>query len=655
MEGADCPPGRRATSGATRAMMLRVHKGLASVSAEDVWHFLSACVVALAIVQVVILALSLVRVTVTRSLAVGVLGTACGVGCYEWRRQRRNSHPQTESLVVPVHSGRLLALWLGSQSVLSYLALWVAAYVLPDRSFDGNAYHIPTINLWALEGFVHWIPDSIPAARLMNGYPKGMESLSYVVVTAFGDSHLLNTANLLFLPLGVLGITFLSYTLGASPATALLAGAAYVLLPVSVCQASTVYVDSSHASCAIAFMAGVAHALTGIRRGRPLPWGDIPALGGAMGLTVATKASGPMLVALGTGALIAAAAIGARQAAEPKARRWVLRVALFAMAATAMGLLVGGYWYLRNYLITGSPLYPVGLTVGHRMVFPGASLATGIAMDTNTPEIMRPWPGIVRIGLAWLQGLSAWPRSIATVDSRLGGLGYLWILACVPSVLYLLCLTVRERAPTGWRAQFAVLFVVTTVAFVVTPMNWWARYTVWIYALGLPSFAAILERVWIPGRRQSLLGAWALVCLAVLSLEGALCLGAATGEIWPWRERLIPPRIAEKLHWQSAPYYVFPEMRGTVFDELLASDSAVALGPIARDSEGKRRIMGVLSLPIGRRLVFLPHNPDAQVMHSIAVDRVRYVVWDDSLALPDLLARAAIDMQHVGGFWVLRL
>ena len=39
---------------------------------------------------------------------------------------------------------------------------------------------------------------------------------------------------------------------------------------------------------------------------------------------------------------------------------------------TALGLLLGGYWYLRNWLVTGNPLYPVQVDLGAWTLFPGA-------------------------------------------------------------------------------------------------------------------------------------------------------------------------------------------------------------------------------------------------------------------------------------------
>ena len=135
-------------------------------------------------------------------------------------------------------------------------------------SCDGNTYHIPGIHLWALKGNVCWVDPNFQQAKYMNGYPKGVELVAFVLVRAMG-THVVTMANLVFLPLGVLGVACLAQWLRASRPMVLVVAAAYVLVPVNISQAATTYTDSAFASCAVGFIAAIVQAvrrLSGQRR-----------------------------------------------------------------------------------------------------------------------------------------------------------------------------------------------------------------------------------------------------------------------------------------------------------------------------------------------------------------------------------------------------
>ena len=132
----------------------------------------------------------------------------------------------------------------------------MVSYLTLDSSWDGNFYHIPAMSLWAQEGRIHWIAPEFEANSLkyINGYAKGAEVVGYVMALGCGD-FFANTINCMFLPLGILGIALLAVRLGASPMAAVFAGMLSILTPVHIWQASTTYIDSAFASCAIAFFA----------------------------------------------------------------------------------------------------------------------------------------------------------------------------------------------------------------------------------------------------------------------------------------------------------------------------------------------------------------------------------------------------------------
>ena len=404
----------------------------------------------------------------------------------------------------------------------------------------------------------------------------------------------------------------------------------------------------------IAFFAALAHVLSRPRAAPSPPWKMIPILGGAIGLMLGAKASAGPLV--GTG--LAAAGIGTLLARPRGSSRFGSALALFLSIALLFGVSVGGYWYLRNWMRTGSPLYPVGVVAAGHTLFPGLSISEAIHERENTPDTMRTWSAGRRIFFNWAQGGRQWPRSILGADSRQGGLGYLWLLGCLPSMGLLAYRCLRHR---DFRDRFRPVLIVgmaAGIAFLVVPMNWWARYTVWIYGLGLPCFAwarSEIGRSAGPGLMRRI---WLGACFSLLVFEGVWSEGFILGRAYPGPRPLHPADVLRPVNWRWEANYVFPETRGTEFDEILASRDAVAMGPACRE-EGCRfesRIFGQLSYPIGgREIVPLTDPPEPDAAAEIKAKSVRFIIWDAERP-PDLAGDIPVlEIRRVADFWIIVL
>jgi hypothetical protein len=590
-------------------------------------------------------------------VALAILGASLGIGYLEWLRMR----PRKPALPT-LPAGGAEGEWPGGLilvlPILCLAALWGLACMVPDLSWDGRAYHIPTMHFWALRGRVSWIEAYFPATPHMNGYPKGAELVGFVLVRAFGDSRLANTVNLLFLPLGVLGIGLLARALGATARAAVGVASLYVMVPVCVAQSITTYVDAAFACCAITLIAMVVRTVGLLSAGR-VPWALLPPLGGAMGLVVSTKSPGLLGAATAAVVIMLMAAAQVGWGRGRRAGRFAGAAAVFASAALAIAALVGGYWYVRNYLIGGSPLYPAGVHVAGHTIFPGEQIGEVVAAAANTPEYLRGRSGLYRILFTWLQGGTRWPISMADYDSRAGGLGYVWVLGCLPAAVLMLRRMVRRSTSTRLRRTLQAMLLMTGLQFLATPMNWWARYTVWIYALGLPCFAVVVGEVFRDGGAHWAKRLWVRACVAIAMLEGILCLGYVIDHyLCPtWMIHDEPTAMFYPSNWRK-PYWQrqFPQLRGTVLEEILASEDAVAVGPLLPVPEKQALLLGWLSTPIGRRRILsLPQNPGVEAMAKLQAFRARWILWDDSLPLPECLLGVAAERARAGRFTVLKL
>lgn len=591
--------------------------------ARQLGRWLTAYVVALATATLLTLGVSLCGLRISRAVAIAILvaGMASGFAWTRWSAPREASGAPA--------TGRRGGRWIIAAGFAAYLLLWLLAVLTPDWSCDGNAYHIPPVGMWARAGGVRWVDAAW--SSVFNGYPKGLELFAYLLGVTSDGVCAVNAINLVFLPMGCLAVAALARRLGAAPLLALGAGVLVLLVPVHMRQATTTYVDSGFAAAVMAYFAAVVFVADDWLATPTLPTRQALALlGASAGLALGIKASAVAIVAMGA---IGLAVVGVDVSLRRGSRTWI-QVVRGASAGVALALLVGGAWYLRNYLREGSPLYPVGVRFGGYELFPGELASQAMNEVATTPVELRGWADWQRVLFTWAQGLGAWPRSIDGCDARLGGLGFLWLLGGLPASLFLV---VR-----GGANAFAVRLLAGVVAasFLVMPMHWWARYTVWLHALGLPCLAVCAGMLLRPGSRLGRV--WLVVVGLAAAADAAYCV----------------KRMVRELRPGERGNYLFEETRGTRMDDVLTGTQAVAVGPlnsVTARGRFKHNIYGPLSLPLGRRDVFFAGEAGAIVSAYRAGRRFTYVVWDDGMPLPDDLRALAVRVEAVPEFLILTL
>lgn len=611
--------------------------GNAQNAARDCPFFawLSAYLVLLSVIQLGVLGLSLASLRLSRPLAVGVLVVSLAAA---WLVLRG------------LEAGRAIApSWIGVSDygwgwllagafVALYLFLFVCAATVPDLSWDGNSYHIPTIQQWFQHGRVVWV-EGAHAASLpsINGYPKSAELLSLFLCTLIHPA-LANTFNLFYLPLGILGIASIARALGASRPAALAAGAVLLLVPINIGQSPTTYVDSAFSSAVIGWLAVTVR----LRHLDPKRfWLPGLVLGCALGQVIGIKGTGLVLGALGSLALF-----GIHLARRPAPSVRVLVAWWLAVGACALA--VGGFWYARNLAHGYSPLYPVRLSAAGFVLYPGYD-PYALPGTFATDGFIEHWPLPVQVAFTWLQGIWYWPSSIIGFDMRLGGLGFLWPLACLPAIFVLV--RQRVRARTAWRDELVsqplwLLLAIVSAGIVLLPCPWWSRFTIWIYGLGLPCLAAA-QRWWTGRWGRS----WLAACVAIALLEAGIVVAR-------WQVPLLGVAIHDRHGDPQAPRVRIPthfyppwQVRGTILGRLAHSHDAVGVGPLPWYAEP---VVGVLSQPVGARQIhFVPDLEDDFAAWYARV-RPRYVVLDKSPDVPAPMAGLQPQVHQMRSLTVLQ-
>lgn len=622
-----------------------------------------------ATVQVLTLAVSLARWEISRAGAAGIIaaGLLAALGYYRLLRGPATPPGAGSPRPEPKFSGaiRLTVFFVA----LFYFLLWALAYAFPDLGFDGLWYHTPTMHFWSARGYVHWIPCDVPlwTERInhsFNGWPKGVELLGFIGMRAVEVPRLLNGLNLPFLALGVFSIYCLARIWSAPPDLSLLAGSLFIFVPSNIGLSFTTLIDPAAAAFYIALMALTAFVIRMIGEGS-VPGKFLPGLGAALGLALGAKGSAIILPPLAAGLLLCAFLLAGRRTGR---RRWGKAGVIFILGVCLFGAAVGGYWSLRNLVLTGSPVYPVGLEIGGRTIFPGAGMESVLRKPflPGTEE----WPQWRRVFLSWLDNLGQWRVAITRNDHPSGGMGLLWILGGLPALIILIAGTAKRlifsrrgrRRPIAELPFLVVAAMILVLFFFLPPgHNHKTRYVLWLYGPGLAAWAVVLGRARTAGSGvvRRLGGIWALASVAVIIFQGLYCLRyhylrLCRQQRPGYSNAGCPARVWGALAADYPSGYFWEDLPGSAFDSVFNDHRPVALGPLPVMAQP---ILGHLiqNGNFGTREIYFldpARVEDPGNWREVIETRgIRYLIWNQGMPLPLHLRRMAILDEAAGSYF----
>jgi hypothetical protein len=266
-----------------------------------------------------------------------LLGMACVAGllwiglCWAGRPAPAADQGRAERAWLVVW-GLLAAFWLGhvlTSGLLRFPSDW-----------DSLTYHIPLIDQW-LHAHSLYAPDCFHWSN-----PGNNELVGLWLVAPFSGDFLIGLMNL---PAALL-LACAAVELGRG--VGLMRGLAHLAALAVVCNFVVLnqLVDAENdVAAAGLFLAALAYSVRYARQRRPA---DLAFAAVSVGLLAGVK-----FYALGYAAL--AGAVLVLLAAGSGGVGRALKAAGVVLAATAVW---GGYWYVRNTVLTDSPLYPKGLT-----------------------------------------------------------------------------------------------------------------------------------------------------------------------------------------------------------------------------------------------------------------------------------------------------
>ncbi len=346
------------------------------------------------------------------------------------------------------------ALLLGTLAILTYGWILAAAYYLPPRGIDDLCYHLPAVFEYYRSHEIRLLPLFTPQFA----FPENAELLFLWPVLFTHDQGMVDAANVPFVLLSVLTLYALARHFSLPKRDALFAALLYAFCPVVLMQAGVNYVDiivSAFLLLSIYFT---------LRYSEDQHWLDATLAGLSIGLLCGMKYTAPFLVLPLQFLMVPALRKG----------RW-----RHAAAYLSIMLLAGGWWYLRNAVVLGEPMFPVHV---HARVPEGLVNLRGGTIFQNIHYNLPYWIARyllqdARVGtydggfglVFWGMGLSSW--LYVTFHSmfirRTSGIPRLIVLSYVPiGFILLLSMPPRFIEYNGRLAMFVVavgLFAFTEV------------------------------------------------------------------------------------------------------------------------------------------------------------------------------------------------
>lgn len=278
--------------------------------------------------------------------------------------------PRRDMLPAMPHPIRLPAWLMGTGGALLAFAIAFAFGHAPMTLYDSVSYHLFFAGRWLQDGALSIIPT--PFSDEAQAYTPANGELFFVwLMLPFHGDLLARFGQLPFALLTAATLVLLARRLGASVEHALYPAAFFVLARPTLEEAVGANVDLV---CAGMFVTSIYFGITAFDRDRPRDW---ILWGVSLGLYFGSK-----YVALVYTPIFLLLAV----VRGPRLRMlWALPgIALFALP-----------WYLRNWAIAGSPIYPASLTIAGVTLARGAFTRAAMLNTVFHTSDLRLFPVIV--------------------------------------------------------------------------------------------------------------------------------------------------------------------------------------------------------------------------------------------------------------------
>ncbi|MBI4683202.1 MAG: hypothetical protein HY757_08910 [Nitrospirae bacterium] len=378
--------------------------------------------------------------------------------------------------------------------VFFFVSVWwqiFLGYLFPSYSWDALYYHLPIVGQIMQSGAIRENPTPSFIQQYINIFPKNVNLFFLWNVIFLKSDVIADLSQLFFTIAGVLAIYSMAVKLKVREKYAIYSSLLFFFTPVLILQSTTNYVDAAVSMLfliAVNFMIyddmeNYAYKNDAVdpfkKRGVSMLLSGLSA-----GIILGSKPTGPLFIFVMLAVIIIREIIKRLKPAYilPAQQRSILKegTKIYMIYFILPVILTGGYWYMRNWVLYGNPVYYMDVS------FFNITLFKGLKKDwvEPAPQIIENLNYLTRLLHVWLERVGYY-----MYDSRLSGFGPIWFILFIPGILISLVHALIKR-------KYGFLFVsaILIVTFIIHPRNWTTRYVIFIVGLGALSFGFILER-----------------------------------------------------------------------------------------------------------------------------------------------------------------
>ena len=382
--------------------------------------------------------------------------------------------------------------------IFSISVCWIifSGYLFPSYTWDALWYHLPIAGYIMQNGAIYEVPSNSFIEQFINIFPKNIELLFIWNIIFLDNDIVADLSQLLFTIAGVFTIYSIAVKMKINKKYAIYSSLLFFFTPIIILQSSTNYVD---VAVSVLFLTAINFLMSDMpcRDGfetcsyegdagrKCFQKRNITTImtGLTAGILLGSKGSGPLFVGILSAAVIIREFICRYRSSGPE-KVTAITIAIksftfYLIFFLIPVILIGGYWYIKNWIIYGNPVYPMEISFLNNTIFKG--LYQGIVEPA--PEIINKLNAVTRPLYVWLEKVEYY-----LYDSRLGGLGPIWFILFLPSIVFSFVYALIKR-----NCRFIVLLIILTAAFLMHPRNWNPRYVIFIVGLGAISFGLVSD------------------------------------------------------------------------------------------------------------------------------------------------------------------
>lgn len=425
--------------------------------------FLAVCTVALSQIVLILLPLGLTRMLYLRNVIILTFSLTISLVCLAVLSTGRTF---VIDLILGVRSlGRFVTNKVGKLkkadlfTKISFLILAFTIFtilfsgiILPPSAHDDLLYHLPMAVSWLKSRFVHLVKiTTFGDINVSMHYPGNAELILLWLMLPFQSDIIVDLLQLIFAILGAIACYGIARKIKIKKENAIWAPILFLLTPIVILQSRTTYNDVVFASM---FLVSI-NFLLAYRETRKRLYLIISAL--SFGFVLGTKYLGIayFLVYILFFCL------------NYPRRRLSKKIVLDMLLIISFVFLLGGFWYLRNYLEKGSIIYPMRVKL----------FGYTIMNAPHDPMTMYSWLRYKYVSneLEWL----IYPFLEATREySYEIGFGPQFIGLMIPSIVFIfLSFFAKDRE------VLFLLFPMLALLFVISPVKE-PRYFIAILGIG---------------------------------------------------------------------------------------------------------------------------------------------------------------------------